>query len=255
MIFQNLMTVGMGLIMTLGIGAGAIADSGPVQTEQAGQTPVALVADGDIARRGGRGGQISRDLSFLADALNISVEDLEAAMETVADEISASDELTRADKETLLAAELGITEDALDAAKDEAKAAALAAAVADGSITQEQADTILARQAVKDAIDGKALTAEVLGTTVEALEAAKEEGVSRQELLEEAGLTREEFSVAMEEAYAAALAQAVEDGLITAEQAELVEDAPSNRNGRRGGNRGGNGPRNGGGENVQGDEA
>ena len=128
----------------------------------------AAFAGEDVEHRGNRGGgrggdRIGGGSEFLADALGITTEELEAAYDAVRTEISESDDLNRGDVEELLAAELGITVEALDAAKDEAKAAALAAAVADGTITQEQADLIEARQALKDAIDKQELTASVLG--------------------------------------------------------------------------------------------
>ena len=54
------------------------------------------------------------------------------------------------DGEALLAEALGITTDELQAAYDEAEAAALAAAVEAGQVTQEQADLLTARRALQE---------------------------------------------------------------------------------------------------------
>ena len=117
--------------------------------------------------------------------------------------------------------------------------------MANGDITQEQVDLKEAKEAFKAVFDKKEAAAEILGTTVEDLEAAKEAGTSKEEILEDAGLTADEFSAAMEQAKADALAEAVANGDITAEQAELIENAPE-RNGRNGGRRGNRGQGNGG---------
>ena len=71
-----------------------------------------------------------------------------------------------------LAEALGITVDELADAQQRAYGAALADAVAAGQLTQEQADDILARRALKRAIDKNAILAEALGLTVDELEAA-----------------------------------------------------------------------------------
>ena len=236
---------GMGAVVALGLGFAALNAVGTVSADDGVETIQAAFVDGDVEHRGGRGGgrggHIGGDQTFLADALGITVAELEAAIDAVRTQISESDELTREDKNALFASELGITEEALEAAKDEAKAAALAAAVADGTITQEEADLIAARQALKDAIDKNELAASVLGLTVEELEAAREDGTTRSELLEAAGLTQAEFVTAYEAAYQAAVDQAVADGIITQEQADALEDNPF-------GGRGGFGPGRGGAE-------
>jgi hypothetical protein len=54
------------------------------------------------------------------------------------------------DGEALLAEALGITTDELEAAYDEAEAAALAQAVEEGQLTQEQADLVAARRALQE---------------------------------------------------------------------------------------------------------
>lgn len=111
------------------------------------------------------------------------------------------------EQSTYLAAALGITVEELQAAQDSVRTAAIDQAVADGILTQEQADQLKAGEQVRvpfmgrggaAQIDHEALLAEALGITVEELEAAKVE------------------------ARAAAVAQAVADGEITQEQADLM---------------------------------
>ncbi len=92
------------------------------------------------------------------------------------------------------------------------------------------------REAVKAFISDqvKPAVAELLGVTVEEVEAAKEDRTIS-ELVEAAGLTDEEFRESMQAIKAEALDAAVAEGLLTAEQAEAL----ANRQGKRG-NRSGN---------------
>ncbi len=172
----------------------------------------ATPTDVTAGRRGGqgplgdglRGGEQSE---FLAEALGISVEELQAAQ--TAAHAAALDAAVEAgliteeqatqlqergkgrlpmmgrmgdspiDHKALLAEALGISVEDLDAAQTEAHAAALAQAVADGDITQEQADHMAARHALQPYLQ-------------EAMQGARDE----------------------------AIAQAVADGVITQEQAD-----------------------------------
>lgn len=114
--------------------------------------------------------------SALAEALGITVEELAAARtaaqeaaitQAVADGLiteAQAEELRSegsgrgfsrrwlgdVDADALLAAALGISEDALETARDAVYEARVAAAVADGSLTQEEADLALARSALRD---------------------------------------------------------------------------------------------------------
>jgi len=157
------------------------AQSQGIMTPQLAQW--AQVQQGNGGPRGGRGmdgpgmmgpqGLFGDDqATYLADALGITVEELEAAQTTArnaaidqavtdgnltqeqADQLKASDRSMppfalgkNADHEAMLAEALGITVEDLDAAKAEARAAALAQAVADGDLTQAEADLLTARQA------------------------------------------------------------------------------------------------------------
>ncbi len=109
-----------------------------------------------------------------------------------------------------LAAALGITVDELTAAREEAKAAVLEQAVADGLITQAQADAITNR-------DGSFPLARHLAGFL------KENDVDYQTYLAEAlGITVEELQAARSEAFIANINQAVADGDITQERADLI---------------------------------
>jgi cytochrome b len=152
----------------------------------------------------------------------------------------------------LLAAELGISVEELEAAQEAVRATIQAQAVEDGLITQEQADLMDAAKALREYIDPEAIMADVLGLTTAELEAAREEGTVR-DLIEASGLTQEEIMTAMQEAHETAVAQAVADGVITQEQADQLQEVhgfglggPRSGHGHgRGGPRG-NGPRDGG---------
>lgn len=112
----------------------------------------------------------------------------------------------------LLADALGITVDELTAAQTAAQEAALAQAVEQGLITQEQADAILAN--APD--DGRLIGGRFLGHGAEG-------GIDGRQLLADAlGITVDELEAAEETAFQAGLAQAVTDGTITQEQADLM---------------------------------
>lgn len=116
-----------------------------------------------------------------------------------------------------LADALGITVEELDAAQAEARAAMLADEVAAGTITQEQADLITAREVVASYLDKEALATET------------------------EGLDRAAAAAAHQAAYEAAVAEALADGAITQAQADTLLAEPFGRGfGGRGG-RGGPG--------------
>lgn len=207
--------------------------------------------------RGGFGGQIDHQ-TLLADELGISIETLEdaqaAVKKAVLDEAVAAGLLTQAqadailegdrpgpmghlgkgprsgfgmgldiDGQALLAEELGISVETLQAAQEAVKEAGLAQALEEGWITEDEADLIKARQALQDYIDKEAIMAEALGISEEELEAAKEAGTPMHELIEELGLDRDTLHENMAAAMDAALAEAVAAGIITQEQADQLE--------------------------------
>jgi hypothetical protein len=119
-----------------------------------------------------------------------------------------------------LAEALGITVEELQAARQKVYADRLAQAVEDGYLTQDQANTLLAMQALKGYLDRGAIMAQVLGLSLEEFEAAHEEGTTLRDLL--ADITPADLQERMQSAVEDAVQQAVEDNVITAEQAALV---------------------------------
>lgn len=153
------------------------------------------------------------DGEALAEALGITVEELQAAQtearNAMIDQAVVDGYLTEAQAEQLkaygsgafghrgfhfgvydsdeyLADALGITVEQLDAAKQEVREAQIAAAVEAGYLTQEQADLMLAQQAVQNYIDREGIQAQI------------------------------------QAAYEAAVAQALADGAITQAQADAL---------------------------------
>jgi polyhydroxyalkanoate synthesis regulator phasin len=165
------------------------------------------------------------------------------------------------DRDALLAEALGISTEELQAAYTEAAQAALDQAVADGQLTQDQADRLAERLAGADAKgfgrfgfghfgggDFQALLAEALGITPEALQEAEvtARNAAIDQAVEDGNLTQEQADLAKAvsafRAYVAEqqptveeqLAQAVEAGAITQEQADLLLENQPNLGGMRG---------------------
>lgn len=212
-----------------------------------------------------------------------------AAAPAVADRLSSipllGDEVVRGrgldgQDDEYLAEALGITTDELSAARQEARQAALAAAVEKDLVTQAQADALESGELTApfggrwsgwladNGIDFDTYLAEALGISVEQLEEARlnarntriDQAVTDGKLTEEQALlmkarlalsNSEKFQSAMQSAFEAAIQQAVEDGTITQEQADLLMEAAQNRLGGHGllgffgEPRGGHGPRGG----------
>lgn len=128
------------------------------------------------------------------------------------------------DENALLAEALDITAEELQAAREQANQAALEQAVAEGLITQERADEMAEKKQTAEALQSylgrDVLLAQALGMTVEELQAAHDEGKSLSDLLSAQGLDAATVRERMQAAREAALAQAVEDGVITQEQAD-----------------------------------
>jgi ribosomal protein S20 len=126
------------------------------------------------------------------------------------------------DYNALLADALGITVEELQTAQEKADLAAIDLAVEKGYITEEQASLMKARAAVESYIDSTALTAQALGMTTQELESALDEGKTLNDLIEASGLDADAFHEALQAAYEEAIQQAVTDGVITQEQADLL---------------------------------
>lgn len=140
------------------------------------------------------------------------------------------------DHEQLLADELGVTVEELEAARESVQESALAHAIEEGRITQEEVDEMQARKALQESlkpyIDRDTLMAEALGMTLEDLQVALDAGTSMSDLLSEQGLDQATYRENMTAAHEAALAQAVEDGVITQEQADEMPSGPQGSRGR-----------------------
>lgn len=220
------------LVMSLSLGLMAFS---PFTTENAG---------GPNGPGGpGRG---SGDNTYLAEALGITIEELQAAVE------EARSNSDGQDFSEALAAVLGISAEALGTARDTARDAALAQALADGNITQEEYDQFVARQSLQEYIDRDEMLAGALGISVSEFQAAQDEGKRIPDLLDELGISQEDFQAAVGAAQEAALAQAVSDGVISQEQAD--EFGQDGFGGRGPGSKGGPGGRDGKGEGKGPDE-
>jgi hypothetical protein len=267
-----------GAVMVLALALGVLAVSAGVdeatperqtatQTENPpdGESMPLPFARGDAFGFHGWSAEMSDRDTLLAEALGITVDDLEAAKEAawqagveqmleagLITEAQAEQLLStpfagrgfghhgggfmfggideRPDRDALLAEALGISVANLEAAQAEAEAAGLAEKVAAGILTQEQADLMLAARALRETIDEQALLAEALGIDVADLEAARDAGQSVFELIDDLGLTPEEVMAARQAAFEAAVADAVADGVLNQDQADqILSSAPGPR--------------------------
>jgi hypothetical protein len=155
------------------------------------------------------------------------------------------------DPQALFAEALGITVEELEAAQQEAHLAAIQEAVEDGTITQEQADMMIAQINLQEYLDRDALLASALGITVEDVQAARDEDKDLATLVDELGLDAATVRLAMITARQEAIQQAVSDGVISQEQADQVIARPGpgfggpmggHMAGPRGGGKGPGGP-------------
>ena len=121
-----------------------------------------------------------------------------------------------------LAQALNISVEELQKAKEEARQKALEQALEDGKLTQEQVEMMEARDALKNYIGRDALMAKALGIDTSKLEEALANGKRIPELLEEFGVDPEEFRESMQVAFEDAVQQAVSDGVITQEQVDQI---------------------------------
>lgn len=167
--------------------------------------------------------------TIIADALGITVEELEAA---------------HADGQRLpeLAEELGLDLATVEADIQAGLTTAINQAVTDGTITQEQADAMLARMEMRvlahAVVDMQAIVADALGITVEDLVAAHAAGQHLPEIVDELGLDLATVQADIQAGREAAINQALADGTITQEQADWLLS-----HGGMMGNGMGNGPR------------
>jgi hypothetical protein len=129
------------------------------------------------------------------------------------------------DYDALLAEALDITTDELSDARREANLAALEQAVEEGVITQRRADLIVAVPVLRGVVDRAELVAGALGVSVEELQEARQDR-ALPALLEELEMTRVEVREAVLVEFEEFIQQAVNDELISEEQAELILESP-----------------------------
>jgi len=141
------------------------------------------------------------------------------------------------------AEELGVTVDRMKEAAETAWGKIIGQAVEDGDLTDEQAEKLLERKApmMRDRMpfekgiiaeiitqeERHAATAEVLGMTPEELQAELDDGAKLRDLIEEADLDMEDVKNAMDELWTTEIAEAVEEGLITQEEADELLERPA----------------------------
>lgn len=129
----------------------------------------------------------------------------------------------------LLAEELGISVEELEEAVQAANSAAIGILVEEGVLSDDEAELARAAGALRDYIDHTALVAEALGMSRAELEAAIEEGSTLADLIEQQGLDRATYIENLQAAREAALQQAVDDGVITGEQADQLQSGGFHR--------------------------
>jgi uncharacterized protein YidB (DUF937 family) len=247
----------LGAIVIAGLAAILLVVAMPVQ---------AMVLPAEVAasvRIGGFGsGEGSVDFqSLLADALGITIEELETAQQAAfeasiqvaveAGDITQdeADQILDGERRPMpghgplgpglrrsgfgqadpyhqfLADELGINLDELQDAMQQAHAAAIEQLTEEGVLTEEQAELASAAQALRAYINPRSIIAEALGISAESLEQAWSDGMTLSELIEAQGMDSETFEQNQASAREAAVAQAVVDGVITQDQAEQLESS------------------------------
>jgi hypothetical protein len=189
---------------------------------------------------GGRLEGITPNDELIANELGVSVDDLRgayaAAFEAASEDGAFGFRGHRGfdgdgENESYLAdalAEIGVTIDELKTAQEAANAIRLGELVEEGYLTEDQLSMIEAQQALKEYIDPEALmadAAEALGIELPDLEASREDGIAPwalMEQLEEQGITIQDVMEAVQAARENAINQAVTDGVIDGDQAELI---------------------------------
>lgn len=130
--------------------------------------------------------------------------------------------------DSLLAEELGISVEELEAARQRAFDRALDLAVEEGILSPEKADIIEAKHVMREYFDPLAVLADQLGMSEDEIKAAIRDGSIRDAL---ADLDRQALRDAMEEAWNAAIDQALADGAISESAAERLRHMRGYSNG------------------------
>ena len=237
--------VGIALVVALVVG---LLGAAAVSAQDGEDGALANFFGRGPGRMGGRGtGALVESAEMheaIAEALGISVEELEAA---------------QADGTPLFALveEMGLEMTAVREAMESVRLGAVDRALAEGAISDGQAQWMRdgrgpwrhggggpggpfhgegAGMNLVDADTMHAAIAEALGISVEELEAARAEGASLVALAEELGVEMETVRAAMETVREDAINQALADGEITEEQADWLRSRPAFGHGPMGGN-------------------
>lgn len=220
------------------LAAGILGGATLVYAQNATPTPQAGSgnAPGGMFGRGMRGDPAYSGLR----AYILEAEAAEFGM--TADELTALYEEGKSLRDVAIEQNLTVAE--FEARLDAALQAALENAVADGVLTQEEADTFLARRTDRPEKELRgndanhplydymlAAKAEAFGMTVEELQALYDEGKTLKDVAIEQNLTVAEFEAKMEAAHTNAINAALEDGAITQEQADWMLTRPQGRGG------------------------
>lgn len=150
----------------------------------------------------------------------------------------------KVDYQALLAEALGISVEELQSAVHEADLAAIQQLVDQGTTTEDQAGLMQARLELRAYLDQGSLVAEALGISPAELQQARADGKSIADLIDEQGLDQATFQQNLMAARQSAIDQAVADGVITQDQADQLLAAP--HNGQQDSERPGRGPGRGG---------
>jgi hypothetical protein len=215
-ILKRVIYMGLGAMLALAVAIGGIAVFAQEEDPET-VTPEAEAESGALPWSRGFHVEVKsfrgQDEELLAEALGITVAELEAAQEearlAAIDQALAEGSITAEQAEQLressgpfgrrgphlgasselLAEALGISVEELQAAQAEGRAARLAELVEAGIITQEAADLMAAREAVQSYVDQNAITAALQNAYEEAVAAALAGGAITQaqadQLLEE----------------------------------------------------------------------
>jgi len=159
-------------------------------------------------------------MQVVADALGISVDELQAARDAGTRLPELADEL---------GVDMADVADAITTALEDA----VAQAATNGDITQAQADAITARIELRrlsydifNLEDAAVVTADTLGISVEELQSALADGTTLPDLADELGVDMVDVRTAVFNARIDAVQQALADGLITPQQALQILHLP-----------------------------
>ena len=125
-------------------------------------------------------------------------------------------------RQTFLAQALGISEAELQAAQQEATLAWIEDREQKGVLAPRRAELLRARTLVQPYLNPTELVAKALGLSVEEVQQACDAGQTLRDLLAAQNMRRADFAKALRQAADEAVQQAVDDGVVTQEQADAL---------------------------------